>query len=265
MASYYRNLVDSRITHDLTSAGIGFVVSPVTGLTMKANYGRHYRVPTLMELFGYRSVVLPNPGLEPETGLNRDLGIAYERKFAGGGFISAEYARFWSDVDRLIMFAYVPFAQASQAINIDRAEIEGHEVALVCGSLYGFSLSGNLTLLEAINTGPISYLNGKRLPNRPGTEASVDLRWSRSEVSVIYEFDYIGGNYWNAYNGKAPNNKGPLFSIRRLHNISVTLPTGVPRTDLTLEVRNVADERFEDVMGYPLPGRSIAATLLYEI
>jgi hypothetical protein len=84
-------------------------------------------------------------------------------------------------------------------------------------------------------------------------------------VAATYRFDYIGGNYWNAYNGKAPNNKGPLFATRRIHAVTVTIPTGLPRTDFTLEARNLTDKRFEDVMGFPMPGRSISGTLLFEL
>jgi outer membrane cobalamin receptor len=265
MAAYFRNLTDARISRDLTSGGVGLVVSPGFGLTLKGNCGRSYRVPTLMELFGYRGMVVPNPDLEPEVGLNRDVGFGLERRWGQGGAFAAEYVRFWSDVEQLIMFVYVPFAQAAQATNIDRADIDGHEFVVSLGKWRGLSLTGNLTHLRAINTGPISYLNGKHLPNRPDAEASAGLEWSRGRVSATYEFDYISGNYWNAYNGKAPNNKGPLFPVRRIHTVAFTFPTGLPRADFTLEVRNLTDERFEDVMGYPMPGRSISGTVHIEM
>ena len=54
---------------------------------------------------------------------------------------------------------------------------------------------------------------------------------------------------------------GSSFDIRRFHNVGVTVPAGVRGTDLTLEVRNLADETFEDIMGYPLPGRSVYGTV----
>jgi iron complex outermembrane receptor protein len=183
--------------------------------------------------------------------------------------VALECVYFWSDVDRLIMFVYVPFAQASQAINIDSADIEGYEISLSMASWRGFSLSGNVTSLRAINTGPVTYLNGKHLPNRPGLEAFARLSWAGDGVGggwsrgirAFYEFSYVGGNYWNPYNTRAPNNSGPLFDIRRFHNIGVTLPAGVGEADFTLEVRNLADETFEDIMGYPLPGRSVYGTV----
>jgi outer membrane cobalamin receptor len=264
MAAYFRNLKDARITHEITTGGAGLVVSPRQGLTLKANCGRHARVPSLMELFGYRGIVVPSPDLRPETGINWDLGLRFEKK-SDWGFASLEYARFWSDVEELIMFVHVPFAQSAQATNVDKADIDGHELAISFGEWRGLSAGGNLTLLEAFNTGPIAYLNGKRLPNRPEVEASIDLQWSYRDVTATYEFDYVDGNYWNAYNGKAPNNKGPLFAVRRIHTFAFTVPTGLPKTDFTLEVRNLTDEQFEDVIGYPMPGRSISGTIMLEL
>ena len=210
-------------------------------------------------------MVLPNPDVEPETGLNRDVGLRFERDIGPAGYLACEYARFWSEVEQLIMFVYVPFAGASQATNVDQAAIDGHEFSLTCGAWHGLRVTGNLTLLEAINTGPISYLNGKHLPQRPEVEASLELGWKGGPVSARYRFDYIGGNYWNAYNGRTPSNQGPLLPIRRLHAASFTLPTGLPGTDLIIDVRNLTDERFEDVMGYPMPGRSISAALLVDL
>jgi iron complex outermembrane receptor protein len=265
LASYYRGLVEGKTNRSLTLGTISAVISPVSGVSLKANYGRHYRIPSLMELYGYRGMVLPNPGLLSEVGLNRDIGIGWEKRFGSGRFVSAEYAYFWSDVDRVIMFAYVPFANAAQAVNVDRAEIDGSEFSLTLGAWLGFSLTGNLTYLRAVNTGPVSYTNCKRLPNRPELEGFAQLRWARRGVSAFYEYTHIAGNYWNASNGMAPNNKGPLFPTRRLHSMGLKVPTGVGRSSLSVEVRNLADEQYEDVMGFPLPGRAVYATIMVDV
>lgn len=262
MTTYNRYLVDTTVVHTEMSGAVGLVLSPGRGLSIKANYGRSYRMPSLMEIFGYRGMTVPNPRLGPETGLNRDIGIGWALPPGADAYITLEVAYFSSDVDDLIMFVYVPFAQAAQAINIDSADIEGYECSLACGTWYGFTLSVNLTHLTAINTGPISYMKGKHLPNRPETEASARVVWSHGRISAFYEFDYISGNYWNAYNGVAPNNKGPLFATRRVHTAGIKIPTGIPRTDFSLEVTNITDQQYEDVMGFPLPGRSAVATLM---
>jgi iron complex outermembrane receptor protein len=265
MAVYFRGLTETEITNEETVGTVGIAASPGLGLTLKANYGRHFRIPSLMEIFGYRGMVIPNPNLEPEVGLNRDIGIRWDYGLSGDHHLAIEYVYFWSNVDKLIMFTYIPFAQAAQAINIDSAEINGYEVSLAGGSWHGFAIEANATYMRAINAGPVSYKHGKRLPNRPELEAFARIQWQKSALSAFYEFNYIAGNYWNEFNGVAPNNKGPLFPIRRIHNGGFTLPTGIPATGFTLEVRNITDARYEDVMGYPLPGRSVYGTIAVEI
>ena len=261
MSVYFRSMSEEKIRHSETTGRVGLVFKPGAGFTIKANYGKYQRIPSLMELFGYRGMVIPNVGLRPETGINRDIGVRWDKAFGEGRSISIEGTYFESDVDDLIMYTYLQWARAAQAVNINSAEIEGNEFSISAGSLFGFAFTGNLTRLRAIDTGPVSYTNGKYLPNRPELEAYARLTWDGYRVSAFYEFDYVSGNYWNAYNGVAPNNKGPLFDIRRFHGAGVTLPTGLPRTVFTLEVKNITDERVEDIMGYPLPGRSVFGTL----
>ena len=261
MAAYFKGMNDKGITHSGPTAAVGLIVEPGAGFTLKANYGRYYRIPSLMELFGYRALVVPNPGLRPETGLNRDVGLRWEHFFGRRGSLAAELVYFWSDVEDVIMYTYLQWARAAQAVNINRADIDGYEVSFTMGGFIGFALEGNLTRLRAVDTGPVAYTNGKYLPNRPGLEAHAGLSWAGWGLSAFYEYDYISGNYWNAYNGVAPNNKGPLFDIRRLHALGFTVPTGLPRTSFTLEAKNLTDERVEDVMGYPLPGRSVFGTI----
>ena len=265
MAVYFRGLTETEIKNEETVGTIGITASPGLGVTLKANYGRHFRIPSLMETFGYRGMVIPNPALEPEVGLNRDIGIRWDHRSSEGRHLALEYVYFWSDVDKLIMFTFIPFAQAAQAINIDSAEINGYEVSLAGGSWHGLAIEANATYMRAVNTGPVSYKHGKRLPNRPELEAFARIQWHRSALSAFYEFNYISGNYWNEFNGVAPNNKGPLFPIRRIHNAGFTLPTGITATDFTLEVKNITDARYEDVLGYPLPGRSVYGTVAVEI
>jgi len=263
MVTYNRDLTDTSLSRTLLAGSIGIAARPVTGLVLKANAGRYYRTPSLMELFGYRGMTLPNPGLKPEMGFNRDIGFVWEPRLKRS-HLRVEAAYFWSDVSDLILYVFVPFAQTSQAINVDSAEIEGLEIALSAGRWRGFSIDFNLTHLDAINTGPVSYSHGKKLPNRPDLEASGRLSWHGRWLRLYYEYDHISGNYWNLANDRAPNNKGPLLPTRNVHNagITVELSDGL---QLRFDVSNLTDRHYEDVIGYPLPGRSMMVSVDYEM
>ncbi len=260
--AYLRSVSDTTIVHERTLGSVSAVAALGWGFRVKGNAGRYYRLPTLMELFGYQGIVLPSPLLRPESGLNRDLGIQWEQAFGQGRFLSLEYAHFWSDVEDLVQ--WYRFLDAAKAVNVDEAEIEGYELTLRCGGWLGLSVSGSLTAMEAINTGPVSYTQGKVLPDRPELAAFGKLAWRRGRTSVFYELDYLDGNYWNAYNGVAPNNKEPS-RIRRLHAAGFSFPAGQLPLDVTIEIKNITDEQVEDVMGYPLPGRSAYGTVVLNL
>jgi len=257
---YVRDTADTTIHRDQVLGSVGAVFNLGRGFTLKANHGRYVRMPSLMELFGYLGVVYPSPRLEPERGLNHDVGLSWERLIRSGGFLSLEYVFFDSRTDNLIV--WFRRGQGAGAINLDSAHIRGHELSISCRGWWGLSFSGNVTGLDAVNTGPVIYTQGKQLPDRPEIAASGRLTWGRAPVSAFYEFDYIGGNYWNAYNGVAPNSADPARR-RRLHGIGVTCSIGATGLECTGEIKNIGDEQVEDVMGFPIPGRSFYVTASY--
>jgi len=52
-------------------------------------------------------------------------------------------------------------------------------------------------------------------------------------------------------------------SSRVLHEVGLELALPVPGVRLTLEAKNVGDDRTRDVLGFPLPGRALFATVSY--
>jgi hypothetical protein len=50
---------------------------------------------------------------------------------------------------------------------------------------------------------------------------------------------------------------------RTLHGVGLDLGLPVAGLRLGLEMKNVGDERREDLFGFPLPGRAMFATLSY--
>lgn len=254
LVAYNRSLKDTSLARSLTATSIGLVAAPASGMRIKATIGRYYRVPTLMETFGYRGIALPNPLIKPEEGVNKDIGLVLRRNTSKYSF-DLELAYFWSDVNDLIMYVFVPFAHTSQAINIDSARIKGLETSLVISTPFGISFGGNLTHLDAINTSPISYMHGKRLPNRPEIESTTEVRWKMGFFETYYQWNHISGNYWNAANTAAPNNTGAMLPVRNIHNVGLTVKPHWA-VKISASVNNIANRIFEDVMGYPLPGRT---------
>ena len=50
---------------------------------------------------------------------------------------------------------------------------------------------------------------------------------------------------------------------RLLHDVGVELALPLPGLRVTLEAKNLGDDRTRDALGFPLPGRTLFATLSY--
>ena len=236
------------------SPSLGLRAQPADWVTLKGNWGRYYRLPTFFELFGNLGTVTGAPGLTPERGTNRDIGVilAAERLWRiERPFLEAVYLS--NEAHDLILF-FQNSQYTVKPTNIGSARIEGFELSF-SGTTAGFlRLSGNWCRLVARDTGPIPYYYGNRLPGRPVHETAWSAELFGGRWSAGWEVHYIGGNYLDRANlREAPG--------RTVHNATITLRSPRRGLTLTLEGQNLTDRRAYDVIGYPLPGRSFYATL----
>ncbi len=74
---------EGRVSHDAQTPSAGARWQPLSWLAFKGNVGRYYRLPTFLELFGNTGSVTGNSQLEPEHGVNRDVG-SYDHGAARG-------------------------------------------------------------------------------------------------------------------------------------------------------------------------------------
>lgn len=244
---------------DLISPSAGLRIRLTDTLAFKANGGRFYRVPTFYELFGDRGTAMGNPGLKPEEGVNFDVGFSWHGDDIGPierPFI--EYAYFESRMTDLILF-FQNSQRTITAVNIGGAWIGGDEVAFGFDLLSDFHFTGNYTFQSAIDEGEIPYLQGNALPFRPMHEGYLRVGWTpAAAVETWAEGSWMSGNYWDRAN---------LYEVppREIYNVGLTwnLPSrpnaGV--YSVTVEGKNLGDDRIADIAGYPLPGRSAFVTV----
>ncbi len=243
-----------KVTSTERTPQAGFRWHLLPQLCIKGNWGRYHRIPTFLELFGNLGSVTGNPDLEPELGTNRDIGIILRAErllMIENPFLELVYID--NDVENLILF--FPNSQyTSFPVNIGSASIRGIE-ATCSGSIGRFlGLSGSYALLDGRDTGPIPYYNGNRLAGRPVHQASGRIDIERTHWKAGYELHYIGANYLDRANMTE-------VPARAIHNAVFELSShGMA---VSLEARNLGDDRISDVNGFPLPGRSFYATMSY--
>lgn len=248
---------DNEDTYDFSSPSAGVIYRVFDSLHLKGNIGRYYRVPTFYEMFGDSGVALGNTDLEPEEGVNYDLGGLY--RYSGSGFIRSfylEYAYFHSEIDDMIIF--VQNSQRTiKATNIGGALIWGHEVSMSLKLENKIGISGNYTFQSAVDEGEVTYWRDNELPMRPMHEAYVKLEYGPVPYARLWtDVTYMSENYWDRAN---------LYEVepRRIVNAGMMVEKQTDNILYTfsLEGKNLGDNRVSDVAGYPMPGKSVFATL----
>ncbi len=265
---------------DFWSPRLGLRAEARRGLTFLANLGQYAREPNLEELFGNRGVVRGNPRLKPEKAFNWDVGFRFVAPplvpaLSGAGL---EYAYFDNTIDDLIALR-ANTASISSPFNVSRAHVSGHEVS-ARGRLWNrLGLVANYTHQDARDEGDDPKKQGQ-LPGRPAHEAyvQVELAWSPASPlpfgawaarwwpgRLFYELNLIADNVLNQAGSQpdVPANTQRRVDARTYHGVGLELALPVAGVRVTFEVKNAGDDRTADAFGFPLPGRSLFATVSY--
>ncbi len=235
-------------TRSLWTPALGIAARPASWLTIRGNIGRFQRAPNFSELFGNSGSVLGNATLDPETGINRDIGFVLD--WPAITWIDAgrfEYAFFYNDVRDLIAFEQVN-PRRFRAFNVGDTRIIGHEISATTSALGFLGIDLNYTYQDSENRS-VDSPEGNQLPLRPANEVFVRPRLYNDWGSVYYEYTYLGANPTDRDNFK-------VVPARSIHSVGVTAQ---PLSWLTLRLRadNVGDADIRDLGDFPLPGLSI--------
>lgn len=234
------------------TARLGAVVEPLTGLALSASIATSTRAPTLLELFGDRAFLLGDTRLSPERSIAAEVG-AVARGRAGILRGSAELRAFWLSIADMIVYVRTSQLTASPQ-NLKSAAIMGGELGVRGALGRHVRLAGSVTLLDARGG------DDRVLPLRPRVQA-----YARPElvspalgpidaITLFGEVTHVGGNFVDVANLVA-------LDARTQLGAGVAITGLGRRLELAVTVRDLLDARGTDVLGFPLPGRSLAVTL----
>lgn len=258
-------------SQDLNNASIsaGMAFSPWEWLTLRANIGQSYKVPSGLHVVGYEGPdgVKANPDLEPEKGLTWDAGIAanWRGLKAGLTYFATDYR------DRIL----------GRAIRDSIYSIEYYNQP---GDSFINGLEGNLSFdLGDFFDWPFTlrpYLNftklfeykdatGRILENTREFIASFGINFDHSDwgVDTDLRFTYLGHQYERDFGASYPypelrtGNKlvGDFFISKTIYE---TEDWG--KLSLKGEIRNFTNENYAYRYDYPMPGRSFFISARYD-
>lgn len=225
-------------------------IEPTPGIYLSASASHLLRTPTVSELFGDRAFLRGNTSLRAERATQFDVGIRSEasgRDWRG----SVALRGYASLVDDLIRYTVTSQYQAVPG-NLERAEIFGAELGAQ-GSVGDWSRITLATgVLHAIRP------EGGSLPLRPPFHFYVRIEGPVLRIGEVRARSYadvyhLAGNFTDDAN---------LVELPSRTQLGAGVRAEIAEhLGLVLRVDNILDQKRQDVVGFPLPGRGLSLLL----
>lgn len=208
---------------------------------LRAGYGQAFRQPAVGELYFPFS---GNPGLEAERSESYEAGFSF---YTGSSRLEANL--FANHIENLIIYDNATFAFA----NVAEADVLGAELS------WEMPVTGRLLSMLQATWLDTEDADGLELLRRPEWGASWTLYGALTER--------LRGAFSAVWVGSRPDVDPVTFARTELGShltgdlsLSYEILDGL---DLLLRVRNLADESYEEVAGYPAPGRRVTGGLRF--
>jgi len=242
------------------SLRLGLVARPWRPLALKANVSRSSRLPSFFELFGDTGPVRGAPDLRPERGTIFDAGLTLSHGFHD----DRDVVTLEAFVFRSVMEDLIGLVQLAQGVathkNVGRARLQGLELGGSTDLLGHVRVRAGYTLLDSLNRSGEPAYGGKVLPYRPRTRWGARAELYGRPVRVLDEVALFVDAAWQAGNFVDEAN---LSAIPARTLVGAGAHAFLPgrRWKLVVTARNLTDAHVSDLVGYPLPGRSIDASV----
>jgi iron complex outermembrane receptor protein len=216
--------------------------------------GRYRRAPTLGEMFGLAPLVHGNPQLRPEIGTVADLGVRAHSRRAYGAVVG-----FVRRADDLVQLVRSPQGFVTPQ-NVQSARVAGLELQLGASLLSWLSFDGTATLLDARDVSPDRRTVNDFLPFQSRLVVAPRLAAERrldgwiGRVRAEVRWTYQSSRYADAAGLAVIPEQGSI-------DADLLAETWGGRCTLRVRLADLLDARRVDVVGYPLPGRSLFASL----
>ena len=221
---------------------------------VRAAAGTGIRPPDVFEI-----AFTDNPSLKPERSRSVEVGLT--QAFAAGA-IQLDATTFFNQYDDLIIsVGRLSDVSRYQTDNVSNARARGLELGAAWQSVRGLSARVGYTFLDteirAVDNSaqaPSPYRVGDALLRRPQHSGSVALAWTHTRGSLFATLD-ARGRTLDAEPSFGPS--GGLYENagRTVADLGGTLRV-VRHVELFARLLNVLDRDYEEVFGFPSPGRT---------
>ena len=244
-------------TESSPDARVGIAVRPHDVVELFGTVGVYHRSPLIGERLGVSASVLGNPELRREIGGSMDLGA----RFSGEHDIltfAAEATLFGRLAEDLIAYRRSSFG-ALKPFNIESARVLGTDVLIAVTIADLWTVGGTLTLNDARDTAA-DGLSNTLLPFVATVTASpfagVEGQWNGvfRRASLRATFDA---------RGERTADPAGLIALPATYDLGVegVLSLADDVGELRVRGSNLLNQETTDLVGYPLPGTNVHASL----
>ena len=249
---------DDAVTSVNPKVSLSWLVSPsLPGdrrwTRVRAAAGTGIRPPDMFEI-----AFTDNPGLKPERSRSFEIGVTQALL---SGAVQLDATTFFNHYDDLIIsVGSLRDVSRYRTDNVSNARARGLELGAAWRGPQGFNARAAYTLLDSeilavdnVAQAPSPFAVGDALLRRPRHSGSLALGWTRARVSLFATIDARGTAL------DAEPSFGASGGLYRNPGRTITDLGGsvqvVRNVDLFARVTNLFDREYEEVFGYPSPGR----------
>lgn len=229
-----------------------------------------FRLPTFNDLY-YTSIGTAN--LNPEFSKQINFGINYNKDFSGRllSEVHASVESYYANITDKIIAS--PTSSMMRWMMTNLGKVENYGIETRTGFLFRLSpelqLGSTLTYeytvakdLSRTPQGKTSYY-GDQIPYTPWHSGSSILTLDYKSWGLNYSFIYVG----KRYNGNKNNIKRNEIQPWYTHDLSLQKQFSLHGHSLkvSLETNNLANQYYEVVTNFPMPGRNFRLILNFEL
>ena len=224
---------------------------------LKSSISKSFRVPTFSDLFYQDVRIEGKPDLLPEKSLNKEIGVGWEVN--RWGKLRGEITLYNYSIEDMIVWKLGSF-EIFRPFNND-ADITGQEYLLSYQlPKQNIGLQVSYTYLQPLDKNNQETTHNKIIPYRPQHSFKSSLHMGYKEFSANINYRFVGKRFVTVANTVelSPYN---VLDIVLLQNIVFENFN----TTIKLSANNIFNEKYEIVLGYPIPGREfrLGLTLTY--
>jgi iron complex outermembrane receptor protein len=227
-----------------------------------ANAGRYVRLPTLSELHGVGILVRGNPSLAEEKGTTMGAGARVQAPRPGGK------PYFWADAAGFARYSedlvtYIRTAQGYlHPVNRNRSRTLGAEISAGSHPTPPLLLETNVSFLDPRDTSPDRVTTNDVLPflSRATLSARIEYEWDTGRTRDLSKVIAGTRGYFQSSRYADPAGLG-VIPAQTFVDLELGAVLYHEIFHLRSRVSNIFNAERFDVVGFPLPGRSVYFSL----